>query len=124
MPRGTVVPDYDGNLDSARGEATACDRMVMDDSKVIPFPTLSHRALSILRAARGGRAQISLSCEPDMFVDGLACSDQHTARRLFHTGLVYPSRPGRIGERVEASLTSAGHSLLAYVDQSGHGSVA
>lgn len=69
---------------------------------------LNFRMRSILRAVASGRAQISLSCEPDVFVDGLACSDQQSAHHLFHAGLIRPTRPGSIGERVPAALTGDG----------------
>jgi hypothetical protein len=85
---------------------------------------LSHRALAVLRAARTGRVQVSLSCEPDMFVDGLALSDQATAHALVHAGLVHATRPGRIGERVPAKLTSAGYTVLDNADPRMRGSAA
>jgi hypothetical protein len=66
----------------------------------------------MLRATAQGRAEISLSCEPDLFVDGLPCCDQFTARQLSHGGLVQPARLGLIGQRVPARLTSAGRSVL------------
>ncbi|GAB3739561.1 hypothetical protein GCM10027598_68930 [Amycolatopsis oliviviridis] len=69
---------------------------------------LNHRERATLRAVAEGHAEISCSCEPDLFVDGLACCDQHTAHRLAHLGLVAPARGGRWGERVPALLTEAG----------------
>ncbi|MEU9686619.1 hypothetical protein [Amycolatopsis japonica] len=69
---------------------------------------LNHRERATLRAVAEGHAEISCSCEPDLFVDGLACCDQHTAHRLAHLGLVMPARSGRWGERVPALLTEAG----------------
>lgn len=74
---------------------------------------LNFRMRAILRAVASGRAQLSLSCEPDMFVDGLACSDQMSAHVLFHAGLIRPVRPGHIGERVPAALTGDGESAMA-----------
>ncbi|MGH3516375.1 MAG: hypothetical protein ACRDQ7_02955 [Haloechinothrix sp.] len=76
------------------------------------YTELSHRALAILRATADGRVQVSLSCEPDLFIDGLAFSDQPTARRLVHAGLLRASRPGRIGERAPAKLTTEGYTVL------------
>ena len=77
------------------------------------FELLTHRTRAILRAVGAGRVQISLSCEPDMFVDGLACCDQVIARGLAHAGLVRPARPGSVGQRVPAVLTPRGADRLA-----------
>lgn len=73
---------------------------------------LSQRALAILRAAASGRAEMTCSCEPDLFIDGLACCDQVTARLLVHARLVSPGRPGAIGSRVPVRLTDEGRQLL------------
>nr|WP_255431429.1 hypothetical protein [Amycolatopsis sp. WAC 01416] len=35
-----------------------------------------------------GRAEITVSLEPDLYVDGLPCSDQNTAHRLANAGLI------------------------------------
>jgi hypothetical protein len=69
---------------------------------------LNHRERATLRAVADGHAEISCSCEPDLFVDGLACCDQQTAHRLARLGLVAAARGGRWGERVPALLTRAG----------------
>jgi hypothetical protein len=74
---------------------------------------LTNRDLAVLRAARTDRVHVSLSCEPDVFVDGLACCDQPGARALVHAGLLRAVRPGRIGEHVPAQLTEAGDSILS-----------
>ncbi|HVV11203.1 hypothetical protein [Amycolatopsis sp.] len=74
--------------------------------------TLPRRALAMLRAAAAGRAEMTCSCEPDLFIDGLACCDQVTARLLAHTGLIRPARPGTLGQRVPVRLTAAGHAAL------------
>lgn len=76
------------------------------------LPQWGPRSLAMLRAIGHGRAEISLSCEPDLFVDGLPCCDQFTARQLAHGGLVQPARLGLIGQRVPARLTLAGRSVL------------
>lgn len=49
---------------------------------------LSYRALAMLRAVAQGRAEITVSLEPDLYVDGLPCSDQSAAHRLAHAGLL------------------------------------
>jgi hypothetical protein len=73
---------------------------------------LNHRERATLRAVANGHAEISCSCEPDLFVDGLACCDQHTAHRLAHLGLIVATRPGSYGERVPAALTQTGAAAL------------
>ena len=74
---------------------------------------LSFRDRAILRAIAGGRAQLVVSSEPDLFVDGRSCSDQVAVRGLAHAGLIGPAVPGRPGQRVLAALTAAGqHELL------------
>jgi hypothetical protein len=80
----------------------------MDTGELI----LNHRERATLKAVAVGHAEISCSCEPDLFVDGLACCDQHTAHRLAHLGLIMPVRPGSYGERVPAALTEAGQAAL------------
>jgi hypothetical protein len=66
----------------------------------------------MLRTVAAERAELSLSSEPDLFVDGLVCSDQPTAHVLVRAGLIHPRRPGSFGERVPAFLTDLGRSLL------------
>ncbi|MEC3975530.1 hypothetical protein [Amycolatopsis sp. H20-H5] len=81
---------------------------------------LSFRALNMLRAVRDGRAQITLSCEPDFYVDGMPCCHQDAAHSLARQGLIAPARLGVLGERVTATLTEFG--LLALTTVSGSGS--
>lgn len=85
---------------------------------------LTHRDLAILRATACGRVRVSLSCEPDIFVDGLAFSDQPGARALIHAGMIRPTRPGRIGEQVPARLTDTGGSVLANANLGAPGTAA
>jgi hypothetical protein len=72
----------------------------------------SHRDLALLRAVAAGRAQITRSCAPDLFIDGIACCDQIAAGRLAQTGLIEPSVPAVIGQRVPARLTALGARVL------------
>ncbi|NIH84067.1 hypothetical protein [Amycolatopsis granulosa] len=73
---------------------------------------LSHRARAMLRAVAQGRAVMSSSCEPDLFIDGVACCDQMTAHALAHGGYIRPATED--GERrVPAVLTDAGRAVLA-----------
>lgn len=77
-----------------------------------PLP-VSKRALAILHAVSAGRARRTCSCEPDLFIDGLACCDQMMAHFLVHAKLIRPEHPALSGLRVAARLTSAGHAMLA-----------
>src|SRR2546423_13450174 len=73
-----------------------------------PRDGLNHRALAMLRAVVEGRAELSCSQEPDLFVDGVPCCDQFTAHVLAHDGLIEPAYTGDVGQRVPATLTAAG----------------
>lgn len=73
---------------------------------------LNHRQLAMLRAVAGGRAEITCSCEPDLYVDGLPCCDQGSARDLVQTGLLRAARTGPTGQRVTAALTDLGRAAL------------
>ncbi|MEV6640748.1 hypothetical protein [Amycolatopsis sp. NPDC051371] len=72
---------------------------------------LTHRAMAMLRAVAAGRAQMSCSCEPDLFIDGFACCDQMTAHALAHGGYLRPAVEAAAG-RVPAELTEAGRAAL------------
>ncbi|WP_410640190.1 hypothetical protein [Amycolatopsis sp. lyj-346] len=72
---------------------------------------LTHRAKAMLKAVAAGRAQMSCSCEPDLFIDGFACCDQITAHALAHSGFLRPAVEGGRG-RVTAELTEAGRVAL------------
>ena len=74
---------------------------------------LNHRALAMLRAVVAGRAQLSCSQEPDLFIDGVPCCDQFTAHALAHDGLIEPVYTGDVGQRVPAALTAAGLAAIA-----------
>ena len=73
---------------------------------------LNHRALSMLKAVVAGRAQISCSAEPDLFIDGMPCCDQYLAHTLAHEGYIEPAWEGTRGELVPAALTDAGVAAL------------
>lgn len=75
----------------------------------------NRRALAMLRAVAAGRAEITLSCEPDLFIDGISCCDQAMSRLLAHDGLVLPARAGLIGQRVPALITRAGADPIASI---------
>ncbi|MEV6903072.1 hypothetical protein [Amycolatopsis sp. NPDC051372] len=75
----------------------------------------SSRGIAMLRAVAAGRARVTCSAEPDLFVDGLPCCDQFTAHALAHEGLVRPARLGLLGQQVPAELTPAGAALLTTV---------
>ncbi|MFB9614701.1 hypothetical protein [Kutzneria kofuensis] len=67
----------------------------------------------MLHAIAAGRAETTTSCEPDLFIDGLACCDQSAAHHLAHAGLVRAAGPAQEGQRVPAELTAPGHVVLA-----------
>ncbi|ANN19758.1 hypothetical protein SD37_31820 [Amycolatopsis orientalis] len=73
---------------------------------------LSYRAQAMLRAVAQGRAEITVSQEPDLYVDGLPCSDQIAAHLLAHAGLIRPARDGTPGARVPAELSETGQNLV------------
>lgn len=73
---------------------------------------MTGRDRALLRAVAAGRAEMTCSCEPDLFVDGLCFCDQFAAHQLAHQGLIRPAAPGPVGQRVRAELTPAGRSAL------------
>lgn len=73
---------------------------------------LNCRALAMLRAVSAGRAEMTCSCEPDLYVDGLCVCDQFMAHMLSADGLICPSSLGAIGMRVRAELTPVGMAVL------------
>ena len=75
-------------------------------------PALTHRDRAILRAVAGGTAELLGGSEPDLLVDGRCCCDQMAARRLARAGLIAGTTPARLGQRVPARLTPAGHQEL------------
>ncbi|MER6671174.1 hypothetical protein ABT256_41930 [Amycolatopsis japonica] len=79
---------------------------------MIPDHELSCRELAILRAVASGRAEITCSSEPDLFIDGLPCCDQYTAHVLAHRALIIQARPGPLGQRVPARLTVAAAGIV------------
>ncbi|WP_409181735.1 hypothetical protein F9C11_35495 [Amycolatopsis sp. VS8301801F10] len=74
---------------------------------------LTHRAMAMLKAVAQQRAEMSTSCEPDLFVDGFACCDQMTAHALAKGGYVRPGTGVTSSGRVPAELTEAGAAALS-----------
>ncbi|MFB9924659.1 hypothetical protein ACFORO_02165 [Amycolatopsis halotolerans] len=74
---------------------------------------LTHRAMAMLKAVAQQRAEMSTSCEPDLFVDGFACCDQMTAHALAKGGYVRPGTGSAAAGRVPAELTEAGVAALS-----------
>lgn len=66
----------------------------------------------MLRAVADGRAEVTCSCAPDLFIDGLGCCDQVSAHRLARAGFVRPVTAAPVGQRVRAELTAAGRAAL------------
>lgn len=81
----------------------------MDDKSIITLP----RVRAILRAVAAGRVHITCSSEPDMYIDGLPHCDQFIAHDIARFGLIQPTRPGLLGQRVPARLTAKGLAVLA-----------
>ncbi|MFC7342061.1 hypothetical protein [Saccharopolyspora griseoalba] len=75
-------------------------------------PELNHRERAVLTAAEAGRVEMTCSCEPDLYIDGVCFCDQPTGHALVHRGLLRRELDGRPGERAPAALTSAGHLAL------------
>ncbi|MQA62817.1 MAG: hypothetical protein GEU86_15300 [Actinophytocola sp.] len=73
---------------------------------------LNHRERATLRAVLLGIAEMTCSCEPDLFIDGLSCCDQGTVHLLARRGWIAPARHGRPGERVPAQITATGRAAL------------
>jgi hypothetical protein len=77
---------------------------------------LSFRDRAILRAVAGGRAELLVGVEPDLYLDGRFCADQVAAHRLARAGLIVAAAPGTTAHRVPACLTATGrrHALGAW----------
>lgn len=78
-----------------------------------PTPSANHRIRALLRAVGDGRAEMTVSSEPDLYIDGIACCDQYTAHAMAHDGLLRLDGAGLAGQRVPAMLTRAGSTTLA-----------
>jgi hypothetical protein len=74
---------------------------------------LPARHLAMLRAVAAGRAELTWSRVPDLYVDGRCCTDHAASAALVAAGLVTPAGPGRLGQRVPARLTPAASTVLA-----------
>ncbi|MEV7043748.1 hypothetical protein [Amycolatopsis sp. NPDC051061] len=73
--------------------------------------TLTDRERAILHAVAAGRAELLVSCAPDLRIDGGWCD--HTAvTRLVLDGWIRPVRPAAAGELVPAQLTDAAAGAL------------
>ncbi len=73
---------------------------------------LTGRQRALLRAVAAGRCELTSSQQPDMFVDGLFCCDQLSARQLVRARLV-AGAAGRPGGRAPAALTDDGWQALS-----------
>jgi hypothetical protein len=75
---------------------------------------LSPRQLAVLRAVAAGRAELTASQVPDVYVDGRCCTDHTVGGALTAAGLVAAAK-APLGSRVRARLTDRGAALLATV---------
>jgi hypothetical protein len=73
---------------------------------------LNYRERATLRAVARGGAEITVSVEPDLFIDGLSCCDQGTVHLLVRRGFIAAVQQGRPGQRVPATITDAGQAAL------------
>jgi len=69
-----------------------------------------HRAM--LRAVAAGRAELTCSRCPDLFVDGRCCTDHAASALLVALGLVAAASSGCPGARVPARVTASGRAVL------------
>jgi hypothetical protein len=74
--------------------------------------TISNRMRAILHAVDAGRVELTCSCEPDLRIDGLLCSDQMTAHDLVRSGLIHAPGLAVVGSWVPARLTVEGQAAL------------
>lgn len=75
----------------------------------MPDTVIYNRHMAFLRAVADGRATLSCSCEPDLFIDGLSCGDQPLAHQLVRIGLIAAQELNpNTGARVPAALTPRG----------------
>jgi hypothetical protein len=81
-----------------------------------PMAALAPRHRAMLRAVAAGRAELTVSRVPDLFVDGRCCTDHGASAYLAALGLITttaPAVPAAPGGRVLAVLTPAGVTALA-----------
>jgi len=82
---------------------------------------LAPRHLAVLRAVAAGRAELTCSCEPDLYVDGRCCTDHTVAGLLARAGLITSTTSARCpAGRVPAAVTDAGRAALAARPASAH----
>lgn len=73
---------------------------------------LGSRHLAVLRAVAAGRAELTVSQAPDVFVDGQCCTDHTVAGVLTDADLIEAVEVAPLGSRVRARLTDRGAALL------------
>ena len=78
--------------------------------------TVTARQVAMLRAVAAGRAELSCSRVPDLYVDGRPCTDHGASAALAAAGLVTGTGVGRVGERRPARLAPVAVALLAELE--------
>jgi len=74
---------------------------------------LSSRHVAMLRAVAAGRAELTCSRVPDLYVDGRCCTDHSASALLVTAGLVAAGpEPRTATGRVPARVTAVGRALL------------
>ncbi|HEY3262664.1 MAG TPA: hypothetical protein VGJ95_20775 [Pseudonocardiaceae bacterium] len=74
---------------------------------------MTARLRAILRAVAQGRAELSGSCQPDLYVDGLTCSDQPLVHTMVRAGLIRRLTTSQAMGLSVAALTARGRQALA-----------
>ncbi|MBB3038394.1 hypothetical protein [Hoyosella altamirensis] len=77
-----------------------------------PDIELSHRERRLLRLVAAGRATMSYSCEPALYIDGRCFCDQFAVHRLTAAALIQAARVAERHEIVPAQLTPNGWAYL------------
>ncbi|HVW43071.1 MAG TPA: hypothetical protein VHC18_17150 [Amycolatopsis sp.] len=67
----------------------------------------------MLRAVAEGRAVMSGSSEPDLFIDGVPCCDQMAAHTLAHRGYLQVTADGAGAELTPAGRAAIGLTVAA-----------
>lgn len=91
--------------------------MVMKPDGSAMKMALTTRHLAMLRAVAAGRAELTWSRLPDLYVDGRCCTDHAASALLITAGLIDRAtdcgRGALTTGRVPARLTPAGAALLS-----------
>jgi hypothetical protein len=110
----TVVIDLNAQRASGRRSPARPAGEALEVVGGADFGQATSRTFALLRVVAAGRAELTCSRVPDLFIDGLSCCNQDTVHELVRDGLIRQARPGLHGQRVRAQLTMAGRALLDF----------